>query len=260
MKNLIYQFWSGNMPYYAKVSSKKIKDYASYIGAEYLVNTDKSIKGGNHTEYMNCFLPIHDEKFHDYDNVLFLDMDIFPVDNIEDNIFESENNGIAMAKELGMPEIRYNSSGPISGKADETWAKIVESTYNVTLPRDEKNRLEVYNSGVVLYTKEALIEAKKNFVPISSYQQKMRGLNKFYSLDQNYLHAMLFTGVTGMTELNPKWNSQIYFNGKGNPRPIKDNRTPATQLVHLQLRGRDSLTDEKIHDIVNEPVNKWRHR
>lgn len=261
MKNLIYQFWNGEVPYYAKVSSKMIKSYADYIGADYRFdNNDNFVNDGHSSEYMNCFRPIHDTSFHDYDNVLFLDMDIFPVENIKENIFEFENKGIAMASEIGMPRIRYKNTGRITAKTEEAWAKKLHEKYNITLPRDHKKRLLVYNSGVVLYTQDSLVKAKSEFKSISDYQSIVVGMNRFYSLDQNYLHAMVFSGVVEFTELDPKWNSQIYYNGQGNPRPIKDNRTNKTQFVHLQLRGRNELTDEKIYDIVNRPIFNWRHR
>ncbi len=260
MKNLIYQFWNGDVPYYAKRSSSMMKSYADYVGAEYRVDYNSSYVKSGSPEYMNCFRPIHDASFHEYDNVLFLDMDIFPVENIKDNIFELNHTGIALAQEIGMTDIRYSNTGRISGQADEKWAKILKDAYDIILPRDDKNRLMVYNSGVVLYSQQGLIEAQKAFIPINEYQSKMRGLDRFYSLDQNYLHAMLFTGTVNFTELDTKWNSQIYYNGQGNPRPIKDNRTDKTQLVHLQLRGRNTLTDEKIYDIVNLPIHSWRHR
>ena len=121
MKNLIYQFWNGNVPYYAKCSSSMMKSYADYVGAEYRVDYNSSYVKSGSPEYMNCFRPIHDISFHEYDNVLFLDMDIFPVENIKDNIFEVNHNGIAVAQEIGMPEIRYNSTGRISGREDEKW-------------------------------------------------------------------------------------------------------------------------------------------
>ena len=62
------------------------------------------------------------------------------------------------------------------------------------------------------------------------------------------------------TQLDNKWNSQIHYDGQGNPRPIHSNINSDTQLVHIQLRGRNTLTDEKIYDIVNKPINEWRHR
>ena len=260
MKNLIYQFWSGDVPYYAKASAKKIKEYSNYIGADHKVYFNDNFVKSENGHYHNCFRPILDTSFHEYDNVLFLDMDIFPVDGIKENIFETDVSGIGMVEEWHQPEIRYSSNGPISGRNDEEWAKRVKKYYNVDLPRNEKNRLKVFNSGVVYYTKQALEIAYKKFPGLNDYQDKMKGMNRFYSLDQNYIGAMVFLGYTEFTQLDNKWNSQIHFQGEGNPRPIHSNITNDTQLVHIQLRGRNTLTDKKIHDIVNKPIEEWRHR
>lgn len=260
MKNLIYQYWSGSVPFYALKSAEYIQSYANYIGAEYRVDFNEKFWTQNHSEYMNALRPIYDNKFHEYDNVLFLDMDIFPIKTISDNIFDSPNNGIAMAEEIGNADVREKSISPINTQNDLRWANKLKNVWNIEVPKDNKNRVITYNSGVVLYTQDALIEAKKKFIPYKLYQKEMVGFHNFYSMDQNYLNAMIFSDAVEFTTLDPKWNSQIYYNGQGNPRPIKDNRTDKTQFVHLQLRGRNELNEDMIHDIVNLPINKWRHR
>ena len=61
--------------------------------------------------------------------------------------------------------------------------------------------------------------------------------------------------------MDSKWNSQIHFIGDKNkkPRDIFDSRTQQTNFVHIQLRGRDKLDDDRIYDIVNKPISEWRH-
>tara|TARA_R110002074_G_scaffold34536_1_gene94984 strand:- start:868 stop:1650 length:783 start_codon:yes stop_codon:yes gene_type:complete len=260
MKNLIYQFWSGDIPYYAKFSAKKIKEYAEYIGADYKVYFNEDFIKTSNRSYWNCFRPILDTTFHVYDNVLFLDMDIFPVENIKENIFESEVNGIGMVEEWHQPKIRYNSTGAISGLNDEEWAKRLKKHYNIDLPRNKKSQLKVFNSGVVYYTKEALDFAYNNWPDLNDFQSVMQGMPQFYYLDQNVIGGLAFLKNSKFTQLDNKWNSQIHYDGQGNPRPIHSNINSDTQLVHIQLRGRNTLTDEKIYDIVNKPINEWRHR
>jgi hypothetical protein len=260
MKNLIYQFWTGDIPYYAKKSAHAMRMYAEYVGADHTVLYNAKDIGVGNSHYHNCFHPIHDESFWEYDNVLFCDMDIFPVEKYKDNIFEEYNRGIGMVEEWHQPEIRYAASGGICGKNDEEWASRLKKRYNINLPRDEMGRLRVYNSGVVVYNNKSLELAKKHWPTIDEYQSLMTGLDRFYSLDQNYLGAMAFLGHTEFSEMDIKWNSQVHYNGQGNPRPVHDNRVKTTQFVHIQLRGRNTLTDDKIYDIVNKPVNEWRHR
>jgi lipopolysaccharide biosynthesis glycosyltransferase len=260
MKNLIYQFWSGDVPYYAKASAKKIKEYSDYIGADHKVYLNDDFVKSENSHYHNCFRPILDTSFHEYDSVLFLDMDIFPVENIKENIFETDVRGIGMVEEWHQPELRYGGNGPICGRNDEEWASRLKKHYGIVLPRNEKQQLKVFNSGVVYYTKESLVNAYEKFPKLNDYQRVMQGMNRFYSLDQNYLGGMAFLETTEFTQLDNKWNSQIHFQGQGNPRPIHSNITDDTQLVHIQLRGRNTLTDQKIYDIVNKPIEKWAHR
>jgi len=85
MKNLIYQVWCGTLTEEAKVSSKLMKQYADRIGVEYLLHTNPNIASkrvnsdGPYWEWLN---PTIDDSFLEYDNVLVLDLDIFPVKKI----------------------------------------------------------------------------------------------------------------------------------------------------------------------------------
>ena len=38
MRNLIYQYWTGNVPYYIGKSVEMMREYAKSIGAEYRVD------------------------------------------------------------------------------------------------------------------------------------------------------------------------------------------------------------------------------
>ena len=77
MANLIYQYWTGNVPYYIEKSVEMMQEYAKSIGAEYKVDINDNFFNGSHAQYSQALRPIHDTKFHKYDNVLFCDMDIF---------------------------------------------------------------------------------------------------------------------------------------------------------------------------------------
>jgi hypothetical protein len=256
--NLIYQFYSGNIPYYARVSKKLMSAYAEQIGCEYRCDFNSTGVSANNNHYHNCFRPIHDKAFDKYDNVLFCDMDVFPVEGITENVFDQPITNFGIVEEDQQPDLRYSSNGEISGKNDEKWAAIVKRAYGYDLPRDEQNRLRVFNSGVVLYTREGIELAKRKWADINSYQSIIH-LNRFYQLDQNYLGAML--GGAEFTVMDRKWNAQMHYLGDPNqrPRPIFDSRSEDTNFVHIQLRGRDKLNDDRIYDIVNKPISEWRH-
>ena len=260
--NLIYQFWSGKVPFYARESSKAIKAYADMVGAEYRFDDNPKPLNVPNAEYLNCFRPLLDESFLKYDKVLFLDMDIFPREGIAENIFDVPVKGIGICEEPQQPDLRETASGPINSKADNAWAKILKTRWNIDHPRDEKGRCRVFNSGVVMYTREGIEQAKKHFIDFKQYTHAMAGLNRFYALDQNYLNANLFSDKIDWTIMSTDWNTQIHYIGDPNlkPRPIYDVRNENTKFVHIQLRGRDQLTTEKIYDITNKPISEWRHR
>lgn len=259
MRNLIYQFWNGNMPYYAKVSAQEIKKYADYIGADHRVDINKPFMNIANSSYMNCLLPIYDSYFAKYDNVLFLDMDIFPTDMNRSNIFEQDVKGIGMVREPLQPELREQSKGPINSFTDKMWATRARSKFGIQVPVDEQDRPLVFNSGVVYYTAEARENAKE-WVQYNQYVEAVSHLNRFYHLDQNYLGMMVHSGKTEFTEMDIKWNSQVHYTGDKTPRDVIDNRVEDTVFVHLQTRPRDILNDDMIYDIVNKPVDQWRHR
>lgn len=259
MRNLIYQFWNGTVPYYAMCSAKQIGTYANYIGVEHRVDLNKPFSHGLNSNYMDCLRPIFDPAFEDYDNVLFLDMDIFPTVLADCNIFEENVKGIGMVREPLQPQLRFESNGPINTAADKMWAIRAKHAFDITVPLDSNRRPLVFNSGVVYYTKEAR-EAARSWPEYDEYVRSMQGMNRFYHLDQNYLGVMVHSGKTEFTEMDIKWNSQVHYTGDKTPRDVIDNRVDNTVFVHVQTRPRDILNDHMIHDIVNKPVNQWRHR
>lgn len=261
MRNLIYQFWYGQIPPYAKLSGRRVGKYAEHVGAEHRIDLNSPFFQGPNANYMNCLRPIYDRAFEDYDNVLFLDMDIFPIWELpeECNIFELEVQGIGMVREPLQPELRENSTSRINTTNDKKWAIAAKAKFNVDVPLDEKRRPLVYNSGVVYYTKEAREQARK-WPSYEEYVTSMGSMDRFYLLDQNYLGVMVHSGKTKFTEMDIKWNSQVHYTGDNTPRDVIDNRVEDTIFVHVQTRPRDILTDNMIFDIVNKPVKRWRHR
>lgn len=259
--NLIYQFYTGNVPYYAKVSKKLFEQYAERIGADYICDFNKPFVNSANGHYHNCFRPILDTSLDKYDNILFCDMDVFPVEDTTDSIFDQQINNIGIVEETQTPAIRYtNTEGNTSKQREEIWGSIVEKNFSGRLLRDDENRLRVFNSGVVVYTRAGIELARNNWCDLNKYQSMITSLPRFYMLDQNYLGAML--SFTPFTILERKWNAQIHYIGDKNktPRDLYDSRSSDTVFVHNQMRGRDKLNDDMIYDIVNKPSSQWRHR
>ena len=269
--NLIYQYWDGNVRPSAQYGSDCMKAYAERIGADYLfdrnANFGRSYSLGRVAPYYGCFKPVFDDAMLEYDNILFCDTDIFPLEDCNENIFDSFNGELAMATEPLQPQYRYdpNLKKQCNVKTENQWAKLVTDKYGCELPTDDKGRYKVYNSGVVLYSNEGLRKCREQFQPFKDYvdmieqDQLVRG--KVYGTDQGYLHAMATSMDIDFVELDNEWNRYItwcpYDNSKTFVRTAVDPRTPNTKFVHIQMRGADNQSDRWHWTIANKPKQEW---
>ena len=87
MKNLIYQYWQGPLKPGVQSSTKLMKAYAEKIGAEYRFDHNIQIasKTCNVPIYYEPANPLVDSSFDEYDNVALIDIDVFPVENLEED-------------------------------------------------------------------------------------------------------------------------------------------------------------------------------
>lgn len=265
--NLIYQYWDGKIPLGSKVGQDNISNYAKRIGAEYLFEDNPRYYGNKFGDISFCFgkfKPVYDERFLEYDNVLVLDTDILAVDRLEENIFSSFTGDIGACEERFQPEFRKNSNTAFTHKSDEEWSKAIFNKWNVEMPRNSSGLLKVYNGGLMMFSRNGLIQAKERFIPINEYINYILSLkfNKLYARDQNYFHAMLFISKMNFQEISPEWNSFIHYlgNSKMKRRPINDMRTNKTKFVHIQLRGADEYDTQTLWEITNLPVDHWSIR
>jgi hypothetical protein len=265
MTNLIYQVWSGEMRPGCLYSSQLVKEYAKKIGADYRLDISPNIasktvsKDGAYWEWLN---PILDDSFLQYDKVCVLDLDIFPVNNLDDNIFDQHVDCFGVCTEPFQGKLRstVTIAGCINQANDEKWAKISSRNWGGDFPRDSDRYLKVYNAGMVMFTNEGLLLARDKFVPFQKYTDVMKRekLGRFYTVDQNYFHSMIVS--SGLyTELDNSWNCYIhYIRGPlSEIKHIHDGRTADAKFVHIQLRGADYFTNEQLYSITNLEESKW---
>lgn len=265
MRNLIYQCWTGNVPPGAWASMKNIKDYADRIGAEYRFDHNPNIasKTCSIKYYYEKLNFMFDDSFLEYDKVLVIDMDIYAVDGLNENIFDVDVGELGICDEPYQPSYRKNGGvGGINGKADERWARILKTSFGVDMPRNSEGLLKVYNTGMIVYTKAAMIKAREKFLPFQKYIDlcNRENLDYFYSIDQNYIHAMLKISDMDYREMHNGWNSFIHYVGNRDqkPRPVNDTRTKDTKFVHIQLRGADDFDSDKLWRITNLAEKDWK--
>lgn len=262
MKNIIYQYWSGTPPKICEASTANIKEYADRIGATHKVeyNPKFTLAGGD-TKYIGALRPVYDDMFHEYDNVLFLDMDIFAVDGLEENIFEQGVKEFGICTEPHKIPIRKQRTSGLTAAVDRKWDECVYQRYGKRMPRDENGDIKIYNTGVVLYTNAGLKKAKEKFDTPAQYINKVSsaGLPTFYlTTDQPYLHSQASINLK-VTELHNGWNSYVHWGEKKTePRDITDTRTSETKFVHVQLRGKRDKDKDTYYRITNLPVSEWR--
>ena len=128
MKTLIYQYWTGSEPKEsALIGSKAMKEYADRIGADYYFSVNEPFFGGpKNWKYLsikglvneekqipkvvlqkyNALRPIWDDNFLQYDKILYVDLDIFPLKDCNQNIFEEEVKHFGICEETHMPKLR----------------------------------------------------------------------------------------------------------------------------------------------------------
>lgn len=268
MKNLIYQFWDNgpdgkrtNLPG-VKTSWKNIKQYADRIGAVHIVEENPPpLHNLKNALYYGAFNPVVREEFHEYDNVLFLDSDIHPVEGLKENIFEGFDADIGLCTEPLQPRLRAETKvGKVNRQQTELWANSVEQKWNITLPRTKEGFLKVHNGGVVLYSNKGMVKAKRDFIPFEEYVNhvmSIKGLQPYFTADQEYLQVTLFASKMDFVELDNGWNTLATFHER-DPKRIIFDRNENTKFVHpMGIIGVHHYSEEQLWKLTNLPVEEW---
>lgn len=248
MRTLIYQYWNGKRPEYTYASEELFREYSKRIGADYLLGDGGGPIRCLYKRYFGALLPIYSEFFWNYDYVLYVDMDVIPMDALFENIFDHAQFDFMMSEETEQPEIRSRMKGNINSLNDKIWMDAVKKFWNIDVDVDYKGRPLVYNSGVVLYSNAGMRKMKSILPPVLLYQliMKLKKLPRFYSLDQNYLNSFKNLPGVGFGSLDRCWNSQVtrWSDMKGFPH-LEDHRTENTKFVHLQHGSAKNLMSKK---------------
>ena len=264
MKTLIYQYWDGTERPGNTAGVELMKAYADRIGAKHVYEKDIKFRTnlGSYSSSYGMFKPILED--NDYDYIMYADCDVVPRDNCKENIFELlGDHDIGICEEPNAPSARkkYTIGGGINNKNDEAWVDLIERKWNVTMPRTLDGLPKVYNSGMVLWSKAGMEKAREKLVDFAKYVNLINvfKLPPFYTCDQHYIHAMLEVCNFNWKVMPYKWNSSVHYDpgNKQQPRPVIDLRKDNCNFVHIQLNGADNFDKDKIHRIVNKPIEEW---
>lgn len=269
--NLIYQYWDGNWNESIPNSIKEMKSYAKRIGADYIFDknprvlhnhfkTDVGV--GDYWTHYSCLRPVFDRSFDKYEKTLYVDLDIFPVDGLTENIFDDFHGEIGICTEPEQPRLRRKTAcHRVNHENDEKYAKMCKDVFGVDLPRNRYG-IDVFNCGLEMFSREGRIKARKLFNHPKEYFDALSsiegGINPWYYCDQPYFTLMMFLHDFDVQLLDNGWNSYVhYYRAKGDEhRTLCDWRDANTKFVHCQFLK--SIIDNKaLWKIVNLPKESW---
>ncbi len=202
MKTAILQYYigAGEVPGYVKISSSKFKQYADMHGCDYIFDTTSKLNPTN--PFFEHLRILQDPEFEKYDRVLFIDVDIIP-EVLTENIFDEEIKDIGAVPEF-TPKGRLSRAGhdfPHKHKA----FKAACASFNIPVVQPKTVTCEtlIFNSGVLLWSREGIIKAKNTFLHWPEWNNRFIGQ---MSLDQPYMTGQIVKHLD-YTELDYKWNS-----------------------------------------------------
>lgn len=197
----------------ADISRTSFEEYAKKIGATHIYSDERvATKGhGCSTSLLHeCARVWLDPMFDQYDNLLFVDTDI--VVNTEENIFDVMESG---AEVYGVLESDFVTA---DGGGYNSWDSNEENYMNFcrkfelhdcpivpVMPPNRKSKLMIMNTGVVLWTKEARLRARNEFMNWEDWcytgDFHMSIMN-----DQPYISAQLMKHDFDVETIDTTWN------------------------------------------------------
>ena len=241
-----------------------MKKYADKIGAEYRFDHNKIIAGKkvNVPIYYEPANPLVDDSFDEYDNVALIDIDVYPKDNLEENLFDQiKDKDAAICSEPNQPHYRqiFNVAG-ITNQNDNRWTQLLKNKWNVDYSYDDQGRPMVYNTGVVVISKEGLKKIKSTWPTFQEYVNVVgnKGFPRFYVYFQDYFSAFIHMNGFMFESMHNGWNSYMHKVGSHPNAKIGDTRTEETKLVHVMFRTADDWPKEALYQVTNLPIKSWK--
>lgn len=263
MKNIIYQYWQGPDKPGVSTSVKLMREYANRIGADYRFDNNITIAGNvcSVPIYYEPANPLIDTSFDEYDNVALIDIDVFPVENLTEDLFaqlDGQDAGICTEPQQPIFRQTYDVAG-INTSNDKKWSAILKNEWNIQYSVDSKNRPMVYNTGVVIISKKGIEKIRKTWPSFEDYIKVMRknNLPKFYSLFQDYFSAFIHHKDFNFKAMHNGWNSYVHKLGSKPTATVNDTRTEETKLVHVMFRTADDWSPDVLWRVTNSPRNEW---
>lgn len=207
-KDILKEHFPDEIPDWVNVSTQSFKRYSEIHNSDYYFYQERFVNStSNFFEAMRVYL---DPQLDEYDNVLYVDCDVL-VKNYNENVFNLKVVDIAGVPESRIPEykvpVNWNGGGPLEKRYNHFGSKIVRSK--------TVNSIRMINSGVVLWSRQARLKARKLFDSHEKWFEFKNSLldsnvkgwgHSSHCLDQPYLNCMWTKFDFDVMELNFKWN------------------------------------------------------
>lgn len=212
MKTAIFQYYVGTtFPLWAEISSSMFKEYAYRHCSDYIFDRVSTFSRSN--VYFENLRIVYDPLFDQYDKVLYVDVDVVPENN-EENIFNEQIFDVGMVPEYTPPGLMYPPFH-LQSNVEKKYRDICKKfSVPIAKPRTIQASYLMFNSGVILWSREGIKKAKNKFLDWKKWADAGRG-NLF--LDQPYINGQVIKHLN-YTELKLKWN--CYPRSRFNPASV----------------------------------------
>lgn len=197
------------------LSAESFRIYADKIGCKHHYSTNQVYtkgKTGSTVLLFECLRMIYDPMYDEYDKVAFIDSDI--ICNTEENIFD-ETNGYEVT---GVFESEIKTA---KGGGYNTW-DYSDKTKNELITKYKRNGIPIvpteppyepscvttFNTGVLVWTKEARLKARAEFDSWYDYMVDgdKHGDHFWLNNDQPFISGQLTKHGFKIQSIDQKWN------------------------------------------------------
>lgn len=200
----------------ADLSAESFRIYADKIGAQHHYSTKQVFTAG-HTGstvlLFECLRMVYDTLYDEYDKVLFVDTDI--ICNTEENIFDVVEDGIDVTG-VFESDIQTSKGGGYNtwDYNEEVYTQLKEKykRNNIpivpTKPPNRTSNVTTFNTGVLVWTKEARLKARECFDSWLDYMKdgEEHGDPFWLNNDQPFISGQLMKHGFKVKSIDQKWN------------------------------------------------------
>ena len=197
----------------SRLSAESFRIYADKIGAHHHYSSKKVFtKGinGKLVPFFEILRLVYDPMYDNYDKLLFADADV--ICNTEENIFDEIDDGVDVIGVFESEIVNENGGAYNAWDYSEGAYKQLKEKYELNniplVPTESKYRpslITQFNTGVLVWTKEARLKARECFD--SWYDYMNTGSQDAYTAaDQPFISGQLTKHGFNIKSIDQKWN------------------------------------------------------